>query len=74
MMSRTQWYVFSTVRLCALAVLVYSVGNWIDRLRLSSLEAALMEFLTVSVAIAIANSWFMWYDTYAAEEEVKRRK
>lgn len=75
MMSRTQWYVFSGVRLSAFAVLVWSVGNWIDRLPFSNIGKNIIEFLSLTVSIATLNSWIMRYDTYVAhEEELARRK
>ena len=73
-MSRTQWYVFSSVRAAALGVLVWAVGTWLDRATISTVGKWLIDFGAVTVAIGVLNTWLVRYETYLEDEKRRQRQ
>ncbi|MFL5612998.1 MAG: hypothetical protein ACJ796_04985 [Gemmatimonadaceae bacterium] len=63
-MSRRQWYILSSVRLGALAALVWAAGSWVDRATLSSFEKGILDLLGITVSVFLVNNWAVRYETY----------
>lgn len=72
LMSRAQWYVFTTVRTIAFIVLVWTVGNWVDRAVASSIGKAAIGFGVVTIGAAVINTWVVRYETYLDDEKKRR--
>jgi hypothetical protein len=70
-MSRSQWYIFSSVRLAAFGALIWAIGTWVDRSALSSFEKGICDFLGVTVSVFLINTWAVRYETYLKDVEGK---
>ena len=67
-MSKLQWYVFTVLRVLALAALVWSIGTWLDRADLSSVAKDAIDFFVVVLGIFLVNNWVVSYKTHLDDE------
>jgi hypothetical protein len=70
-MSRAQWYVFTVIRLAALAALIWSAGSWLDRTPLSSFEKGIVEFLGITIGVFLINNWAVSHRTHLKDSNDK---
>lgn len=71
-MSRVQWYVFSSIRMVAFIAMVWSVGNWVDRVVVSSIAEVAIGFGVLTVGAAVVNAWAVRYETYLEDERERQ--
>ena len=73
-MSRSQWYIFSSLRLAALAALIWAAGSWVDRASLSGFEKGILDFVGITLSIFLVNNWMVSHETYLKDTEGQNQR
>ena len=74
MMSKTQWYILTTVRLVGLVLLILVVGNRVQQMALPTWMEMLIGAVVVILGTAPANTWVIKYETYQQDAAKRDRE
>jgi energy-converting hydrogenase Eha subunit B len=69
MLSRSQWYLLTSVRLTGLLVLIVVIGNRVEWSTLPSWAQTTIGALIVTVGTMLGNSWAISYSTYVKDHQ-----